>query len=344
MKTSKREYIKSWFLKKYENNKLKPNTFRIIKESFRNIYDDIISETTYLNKNSRISERLFHIFNNIFEVKRCFCEKNLGYLDINRGYERCCKKCRRKGKIKPKLLINKNNILCDYGCGKLANYILSNNKNCCKPTFGKCEAIERKIPRSKVKHKYTYSKWINKYPILKENEELRSINEMLEVQCRECKNWFSPTADQLYFRIKALEDKKTIYKNRNVNSYLFCSNECKEKSLEYRRSNTIETSKKYESYRNIVNIKTIKTIRKHRDKILNIENWKKGNAIDHKFSVRAGFDNNISTDIISHWKNLEVMTFSINAKKHKKCSITIDKLIEEIKKDDKNFIFEGKTK
>ena len=56
----------------------------------------------------------------------------------------------------------------------------------------------------------------------------------------------------------------------------------------------------------------------------------KGYSLDHKFSVRAGFDNNISTDIISHWKNLEVMTFSKNAKKHKKCSITIEKLNNEI--------------
>ena len=320
----KREIIKKFILEKF-GKKLKPNTFRILKENFYSIYKDMILETNYLNKEIKISERLFHILNDIFEIRKCSCGKNLGYLDINRGYYKYCKDCQYKRYRCGKMFDNKDAILCSYGCNKEAKYILSNKKYCCEKTFGKCEVIINKTVRFGINHKYTYDDWINKYPILKDFEEVRDIDKTLEVKCKHCKKWFTPTRNQLYFRIFAIKRKIG-----NINMYLFCSDNCKKESPEYGIKINEETLSEYRKYRRLVDIKTRKTLKDHINKILNIKNLK-GNSLDHKFSVVCGFNNNVSSDIISHWKNLEVIPLSENFKKHKKCSIAIEQLVKEIK-------------
>jgi len=61
-------------------------------------------------------------------------------------------------------------------------------------------------------------------------------------------------------------------------------------------------------------------------------------SVDHKFSVIEGFKNKISPEIIGSIINLEIMTISENSKKHKRCSVTRQKLIN----DYKNFLNENK--
>ncbi len=55
-----------------------------------------------------------------------------------------------------------------------------------------------------------------------------------------------------------------------------------------------------------------------------------GISRDHMVSVRYGFDNDISPEIISHPANCELLTQRDNSAKRTKCSITIDELLERI--------------
>ena len=59
-----------------------------------------------------------------------------------------------------------------------------------------------------------------------------------------------------------------------------------------------------------------------------------GISRDHKFSVKEGFINNIDPRLISHPANCELKKHRENQSKHTKCSLTLEQLIEEIKKFD----------
>lgn len=54
--------------------------------------------------------------------------------------------------------------------------------------------------------------------------------------------------------------------------------------------------------------------------------------LDHKFSIKQGFLNNIPIEIITHPCNLYMMWWEDNLKKQDNCDITIIKLFENIKK------------
>lgn len=56
----------------------------------------------------------------------------------------------------------------------------------------------------------------------------------------------------------------------------------------------------------------------------------KGYHLDHKFSIKAGYINNVSPNIIGHYQNLELLPANQNLKKNAKCSITLTQLLESI--------------
>lgn len=55
-----------------------------------------------------------------------------------------------------------------------------------------------------------------------------------------------------------------------------------------------------------------------------------GCVLDHRVSVKFGFDNNIDASIIGHLANCEFLTYNENAVKSKHCSISLDQLYKEI--------------
>jgi hypothetical protein len=61
----------------------------------------------------------------------------------------------------------------------------------------------------------------------------------------------------------------------------------------------------------------------------NIEELKEKWSIDHKFSIKEGWKNKISPEIIGSIVNLEIMNFSDNSSKQSKCSISLEKLIRD---------------
>jgi hypothetical protein len=51
--------------------------------------------------------------------------------------------------------------------------------------------------------------------------------------------------------------------------------------------------------------------------------------LDHIYSRKEGFDNNVPPEIIGHWTNLQLMPAKENNGKHSKCGKTIEKLYED---------------
>ncbi len=62
-----------------------------------------------------------------------------------------------------------------------------------------------------------------------------------------------------------------------------------------------------------------------------------GISRDHKISIKYGWKNNISSNIISHPTNCELMRHKNNQRKYTKCSITLKELKNNIKEWDKKY-------
>jgi hypothetical protein len=71
----------------------------------------------------------------------------------------------------------------------------------------------------------------------------------------------------------------------------------------------------------------------------NINEWKEKWSIDHKFSIKEGWNKKISPEIMGSITNLEIISFSDNSSKQSNCSITLEKLI----KNYNTFINENKN-
>lgn len=236
-------------------------------------------------------------------------------------------------KEKGKKFKNIDNILCSYGCGKNANYIQTSGKYCCEEWYTKCSSNRLKYSNpgsknpmygKKSGNSYKNEDWKRKYNILFKTGEAK-INEQNEiiVICKECKKWFKPSYETFRARYNALD-------HGNKRNYFFCSNECKLKSTVYRLKYEPQSLKKFREYQRIVRLKTELTIKKYGHKIENIEIRDRYHPIDHKYSIRSAFENNISIDIVSHWKNLEITTIYKNSSKNKKCTIELEELTKEI--------------
>lgn len=55
-----------------------------------------------------------------------------------------------------------------------------------------------------------------------------------------------------------------------------------------------------------------------------------GVSRDHRYSVRAGFENNVNPALISHPANCMLILQRLNSRKHIRCSITVDELHRSI--------------
>lgn len=165
-----------------------------------------------------------------------------------------------------------------------------------------------------------------KYPIFYTVENPIEKDGNIFVSCKFCDVLFSPDHTQLYERIRQLERK-----NGNKKSFLYC---CDEHKYECPFSNRVnpESVNEYKKYYRKVLKETNISIKNNSDKIKNIEfrGVINGYQLDHKYSIKKGFINNVNPKIIGHWKNLEVLFWLDNIQKKITCSIELDVLINEI--------------
>lgn len=89
----------------------------------------------------------------------------------------------------------------------------------------------------------------------------------------------------------------------------------------------------YSNYRNEVDKFTNRNCIIHADKILNLSLRGRDFHLDHKFSVKMGFINNIDPEIIAHWSNLEIIPANKNCSKGRKCSQTLEQLLENYQRN-----------
>lgn len=329
----RRNKIKKWINNNFQENKIH-TSIQTIKNKCYNIYIDVISETSYLKTNN-FTERLFHILNNLYEPYYCNCGNNTTFNGLYKGYSKHCKKHINFSRI-GKEFLNINNIKCSYGCKKDAKYIFSNGKYCCEKEYEKCIENRKKYGSKGINNpsygrspnKYLISDWIKKYKLLFDMNELRIKNNKIEGCCKYCKKWFEVNYESMRSRFNALD-------HGNKKHYLFCSNYCKTESGIYKLKLDPGDLKKYKEYKRMTYLKTEASIRKHKNKILNINLRSRKYSIDHKYSIKEAFENNIGIDIISHWKNLEIISINENSRKNKKCSIELEVLKKQIE-DDKN--------
>jgi hypothetical protein len=176
-------------------------------------------------------------------------------------------------------------------------------------------------------------------PEFLEVEELRYDPERLgdkiiQAHCKnkDCQNskekggWFTP-------RNVRLTDRIFVFKKGFGNSYLFCSEKCKIESEVFGRQIDLETLSRYLKYRKNVELYTSRSVRNYKDKIknVNLRGRKNGFELDHKYSVKQGFLDNVNPKIVGHYKNLEVISKLENNKKYRSCSINLEDLLNIIK-------------
>ena len=97
-------------------------------------------------------------------------------------------------------------------------------------------------------------------------------------------------------------------------------------------------------YKKIVINRTL-TIYRNNKKLINPENLKRSKKnyhIDHLFSIKQGFLQNIPIEIITHPCNLHMIYYKDNLKKQDNCWISTDKLLNNIISYDKNIEFKYK--
>jgi len=183
---------------------------------------------------------------------------------------------------------------------------------------------------------------INKrYPNFSSIEEIRyhpgkEVNKIIQGHCinpncpnsKEKGGWFDLDRRQLESRIMALENSKCKAK-----LYFFCSRDCKITSgLFSRKPNSLQNDLDFIKYSKEVWKYTYYSVKDNNHQIKNIDLRSKNFHLDHRYSITEGFKNGVDPKIIAHWKNLEILTRFKNISKHKKCSISLETLLTEIKK------------
>lgn len=193
----------------------------------------------------------------------------------------------------------------------------------------KLNSIERskKLSRSKT---MGLEKLKNKYPDFISIRGEENVREDLEtkqiiIKCDFCEKWFIPHREYLYEATFRSTTSLPYF-------YMLCSEECFEKSgIQKKEWLFSEEFKKYKAYSYKVIKETEKTVRKYGSHILNLNLRGKYFELDHKFSIIEGFKLNVSIDIMSHVKNLQILSTKENKVKLGKSSITLEELITEIK-------------
>lgn len=120
----------------------------------------------------------------------------------------------------------------------------------------------------------------------------------------------------------------------NKRKHVFCNIGCKRT---YERKNMSEYQKYYKKcqfdfnlsdYPNNFDFSLIERYGWYQAK--NHGNNLNGISRDHMISIKHGYENNISSEIIKHPANCQLIIHNENVRKHKNCSITLKELLDKI--------------
>lgn len=88
----------------------------------------------------------------------------------------------------------------------------------------------------------------------------------------------------------------------------------------------------FKKYKSLVNRYTEKSLLFYGDLVENLELRSREFQLDHKYSMKMGFINNIPPEIIGSIVNLEILPARLNNSKKEKCSITKKQLLQQYEK------------
>lgn len=213
-----------------------------------------------------------------------------------------------------------NNILCDYGCGKPAKYIVNSAKQkfCCSKYYNRCSFMilvnkekSGKANREEFKCKTHSDLMKRKNPMFIEEHKIKVIK---VTSSNEYKEKMSKISESFW-----CDD---IYRKKNIQGRIKSGSKIPDEELtEFRK------------YYNIVYHYTRKSIKKYKN-IINPENKPIGRErglynIDHIYSIFDGFINKVDPNIIGSYINLQVIPWIMNLKKQRNSWISKESLIRK---------------
>lgn len=200
--------------------------------------------------------------------------------------------------------------ICDYECGKKAEYQLKNGKWCCEKDYRKClgirkrnsEAHKGKIPsketrkkisevmrgknkgkipsketrkKSSKAQKFTLKDYKEKYPFLFKVEELRENPETGEIQghCKynECENSKEKGGWFILTYTQIYERLRALNSEGFKENYFYCSDKCKQECCLYNLRSDPNTQSEFKKYSTTVHKETNETVKEFSDEIKNIK-------------------------------------------------------------------------
>lgn len=263
-----------------------------ISKNNRSLYNSIINwcNNTIIS-NVEFKRKVFHYINELLEIPTCLtCGGDVKYKRIADGYSQYCS--------------NK--------CSKTSEKYYNNWRKTWKENNSNGKSIEKRMQT--LKERYG-SDFIN---VIKDNRKKSMLNKY---------------GVENSFQIESVKQKrrstlKGKYGNESFN------NPDKTKKTRIKNKTQIDDSfvNDFIAYKIIVVNRTHTIYRNNIEKINpnNLKRGKKNYHIDHIYSIKQGYINNIPISIITHPCNLHLIDYKENLLKQDSCWITIDILLTNI--------------
>lgn len=307
---------------------LKNGEYKILSQKLRVIdtlfIDDIVNYTKFLDKyNPKLVDRVRYILKSKDSINTCIhCNKPI--IDLTKMF--CSTKCNNNSEqTKSRFRENYENlsetekILRNDKRTKTVNekyggYTLQSPelKKKMKLTMIEKYGVEHSFHNDAIKQK-ALNTWIRKYGV---DNPFKSINIKEKIK-------------------QVLKDRYGVDNSANVNPEMRVNKGIKTK-IERGWIIPDEFLSDYQIYRKKVKRLTETTYKTYK-KIINpnnlerVTNGKNGFQLDHKYSIIEGFLNNVEPEIISHYRNLQMIEWYCNRTKSKRCDIDLEQLKNEIK-------------
>jgi len=253
-------------------------------------------EILYNYIGDNLSQKLFNALNNINEFPKCkSCDKTVKFKNFSIGYKQ----------------------FCSVKCAQCSDITRSKMKNTLLEKYGTTDPFEINEGRIRGLEKCN------------NNEEiaLKRKETCLKVYGGETSFHSSKTQDKVKDSVKLKYGVDNVFQNEEIKLKIRNVNEESGYWLKEENIASLDDYRKIVwAYTRAQNLESLSNYYK-RGHIMNEDTY----HIDHKFSIKQGYMDNIKPHIIGNIANLEMLPAIDNIKKKNKCSITIEELLSKIK-------------
>lgn len=278
---------------------------KIIPTTISKYYPEIIDGVNQIEFVENFNQKVYCFLKNITELPFCKnCQKNkVQFENFSKGYrEFCSVKCSSNSEEKKDKIKNTN--FEKYG-------------------FENISSVTRDKALNSMIEKYgSHISLTESYKLKYKNTSIERYGVEHPFQCSVVKNKIKNSLLNNYGTTNALKNPEILQKSldtRQKNGFIFKWSE--------------EDLKKYENYRRKVTYLSEKNYQKYKSEI-NPENLHRGHFtyhLDHIYPVILGFINHIEVELISHYKNLQILSHVENRSKNDKTELTIEDFFNMVK-------------